>query len=91
MTVEITKVSVNRTLIGQWAVTLNLKLIDEGTELFSQNFSEDYKTGDNVANIGAKFKDKMQETIDKYKSEQTIYNNTQLDTVVTALQNQLEV
>ena len=91
MTVEISKVSVNRTLIGQWAVTLNLKLMDGGTELFSQNFSEDYKTGDNVADIGNKFKDKMQKTIEKYKSEQTIYNNTQLDTVVTALQNQLEV
>ena len=91
MTVEISKVSVNRTLIGQWAVTLNLKLMDGGTELFSQNFSEDYKTGDNVADIGNKFKDKMQGVIDKYKSEQTIYNNTQLDTVVTALQNQLEV
>ena len=91
MTTQIIKVGIKETLKGQWAVTLNLKLMDGVTELFSQDFSEDYKTGDNVANIGNKFKDKMQEAIDKYKKEQAILNNAQLDTAITALQNSLTI
>ena len=91
MIAQVTKKSVSRTLEGQWAVTLNLKLMEGATELFSQDFSEDYNTGDDVANIGAKFKNKMQEAINKYKSERAILNNSKLDTVVTALQNQLVV
>ena len=91
MTIQISKVKVNETLKGQWAVTLNMKLMEGTEELFNQDFSEDYKTGDDIANIGNKFKDKMQEVINKYKSEQTILTHTKLDTVVTALQNQLEV
>jgi len=91
MTIQISKIGVNRTLVGQWSVTLNLKLMDGETELFSKDFSEEYKTGDDIANIGLMFKDKMQEAINKYKSEQQVFTNVKLNTVVTQLQNLLEV
>ncbi len=91
MIAQISKVNVRETLKGQWSVILNLKLMDGATELFNQDFSEDYKTGDNIANIEMKFKVKMKEIINRYKSEQAIFTNPKLDTVVTALQNQLEV
>lgn len=91
MTVELTKVSVNRTMPGQWAITINLKLKDGAIELFSQDFSEDYKTGDNVANIGSKFQEKMQEAITKYKSEQAIFNAPAFNTAINNLQSSLTV
>lgn len=91
MIAQITKVSVKETLPKQWAVMLNLKLMDGATELFSQDFSEDYKTGGDIKETVSRFKVKMQEAIDKHKSEQDILNHPKLDSAITALQNGLIV
>jgi flagellar biosynthesis/type III secretory pathway chaperone len=56
MKIKISKVSVNKTLEGQWSIVFNLKITDdEGkTELLTQNFTEDYKTGMELSNVGNK-------------------------------------
>ena len=91
MIVNISKVKVSETMKGQWAVTLNIKLMEGVEELFSQDFSEDYNTGGNVEETVGKLKEKMQEAINKYKFEQAILNHNKMDSAIIALQNSLEV
>ena len=89
--VTITKQSVNQSMIGQFSVTWELKGFDEVVELFSQTFSEDYKAGNSPLRVIAGFKDKMQAYINKYKAEQSLFNNPLMDTAVTTVQAALEV
>lgn len=92
ITKTVTKVNVNQTMKGQYTVVWELKGFDESEiELFSQNFNEDYKTGDNPSRVEAGFIDQMQTYIDNYKSEQVILNHPLMDTAVTNVQASLEV
>lgn len=91
MTIQITKKSVTRTMPKQWAVTINLKLLEGTEELFSQDFSEDYNTGGTVEETVGKFKEKMQKAIDQYKAEMQLFNHPQMDNAITSLQNNLTV
>ena len=89
--VTITKQSVNQSMIGQFSVTWELKGFDGVVELFSQTFSEDYKAGNSPLRVIAGFKDKMQAYINKYKAEQSLFNNPLMDTAVSTVQSALEV
>ena len=88
----VTKIDVNCNMKGQYSVIWELKGFDEAeTELFSQTFKEDYKTGDPPARVEDGFIEQMQDHIDGYKSEQVILNHTQMDNAVTNVQAALEV
>lgn len=91
ISVTVTKKSVHQSMKGQWSITWELKGFDGGIELFSQTFSEDYKTGDSVSRVEAGFKTKMQAYIDKYKQEQVLLNAGAHDTAVTTVLATLEV
>lgn len=88
----VTKIDVNQTIKGQFSVIWELKGFDEGeTELFSQTFNEDYKTGDSPSRVEDGFIEQMQNYIDGYKSEQTILNHAQMDNAVVNVFAALEV
>jgi len=89
--VTVTKQSVNQSMIGQFSVVWELKGFDGATELFSQTFSEDYKTGDSPSRVMLGFKDKMQAYINKYKAEQVLLNHALMDTAVSTVRAALEV
>ena len=89
--VTVTKQSVSQSMIGQFSVTWELKGFDGATELFSQPFSEDYKTGDVPSRVVKGFRDKMQAYINKYKDEQALLNHALMDTAVSTVQSALEV
>jgi hypothetical protein len=91
MKIKISKVSVNKTLEGQWSIVFNLKITDdEGkTELLTQNFTEDYKTEMELSNVGDKTQKAMQFAIDSYKKEQQILSDNKLDAIVANIQNNL--
>ena len=91
MTAIVTKVSVNKRQEKLFSIVLNMKLMDGETELLSKDFSENYRTGNNVSDIVAKLQVDMQAAIDNYSSEQAIFNHAQMDTAVTILQGNLEV
>lgn len=87
----VTKINVNQTMKGQYSVIWELKGFDGTEELFLQTFNEDYKTGDPPSRVEAGFTEQMQDYIDKYKSEQNIFNHPQMDNAVTNVQAALVV
>ena len=89
--VTVTKQSVNQSMIGQFSATWKLKGFDAEVELFSQAFSEDYKTGDLPSRVEAGFAEQMQAYINKYKAEQIIINHALMDAAVINVQEILEV
>jgi len=91
MTIKLTKVSVVNSMPKLFVITLNFKLIEGTAELLSRDFSENYRTGQDVSEIVGRFRKKMQNTIDVYKSEQILFLHTQLDSAIATLENNLTV
>lgn len=91
LTVEVTKQSVTRSPPGQWAIGWNLVIKDDAVEVFSQDFTQDYKKGDDVSRVETGFIEQMQGAINKYKKEQLILNDAAMDTAVTNVLAALEV
>ena len=83
-TTTITILSVNQSMKGQYSVVWELKGFDESEiELFSQTFSEDYKTGDSPTRVETGFIEQMQDYIDKYKAEKVILEHVQMANAIT--------
>ena len=91
LTTTITKKSVSLVMPKMWMINLNMVLKDNTVEVLNQDYSVKYETGDLIAPKVSKFVELMQADINKYKSEQLIYNNIQLDTAVTNVQAGLVV
>ena len=86
----VTKKPVRYCMPKLWNITLNLTLIDE-VEVLNKDYSVEYIPGDSIQSKTDEFTSMMQEDIDKYKSEQVIYNAAALNTAVTDIGNALEV
>ena len=89
MTIQITKKSVNLIQDKLYSIILNMKYLDGEIALIDRDYTQKYRTGDNIGVIINKFKTTMQKAIDDYKAEQTIYSATALNTAITTLQNGL--
>ena len=89
MTITITKISVKLVQDKLYSITLNMKYLDGEVILIDQDFTQKYRTGDNVGVIINKFKVVMQKVITDYKAEQVIYTASTLDTAIATLQNGL--
>jgi len=89
--ITVEKTSVNTVMEGQWSVTFTLKGFDGAIELFSQDFSQDYKTGDPISRVQAGFIGDMQNYIDDYKQEQVYMTHAQMDNSVTVVQSGLVI
>lgn len=87
----VTKKSVSKIMDKMWHITMNLVLTDNSVEVLTKDHSVRYRTGDSISGKVSEFIDLMQYDIDKYKSEQNIFTNAQLDTAVTNVQAGLEV
>ena len=88
--VIVTKKSVIYIQGALFNITLNLQYLDGETVLLDSDFSEHYSTGEKATTV-SKFKTKMQEAIDNYKSAEVIFDSAALDAAITTLQNELEV
>jgi len=89
LVITVSKVSVREELDKLWSITINLTCTDGGQEVINKDFSVRYRPGQNISQKVQILLEKMQEAIDDYKSEQQIFNASQLDTAVTYLQNNL--
>ena len=91
LTKIVTPISVKQQMDKLWNATLNLKILDDAVEVYSQDFSVRYREGEDIANKESKFQIKMQKAIDDYKGEQVIFTHAKMDTMVTNLNNNLVV
>ncbi len=92
LTKVVSKTGVTERMPKMWAVTLTLTVTDDGGGPgFVRTFSQFYKLGKSIPDLGAAFQDDMQEAIDKYKAERVVFDHEHLDTLVAAVETGLEV
>ena len=89
LTKTVTKKSVKYGQEKLHIITFNLSVLDGTTEIINQDFSCEYRSGDNPAQKVNEIKEQMQIAINRYKAEQVIFNSVALDTAVTAIQGGL--
>ena len=87
----VTKKSVSKNMEKLWNITMNMILTDETVEVINKDYSIRYRTGDDIGEKTNQLIEQMQADIDKYKAEQAIYTNAQLDTAVSTVQAGLVV
>jgi hypothetical protein len=78
----VSKVSVTEQQDKLWNVSLNMVLVDGGTEVINKDYSVAYRPGDVIANKQATLYAMMVEDKARYISEQNIFDAAALDTVV---------
>jgi len=89
LTAIITKKTVTTSQKDLYAVTINLSLKDGVTEVLNQDYTDKYRTGQNVSTIVNKFIATINLDIANYKNAQIIYKAAGFDTAITNIQNGL--
>ena len=89
LSATVTKKSVTYMMPNMWAVSINVILTDGGSEVWDRNYSVRYRAGDVIAAKQAKLIGMAKADIDKYKSEQMIFDAPAFDDVVTNIQTAL--
>lgn len=89
MAIKITKKEVKLIQDKLYLIVLNLEYTINEKIVLSRDYTQKYRTGDNIPTIINKFKTSMQKDIDSYKAEQTIFNATALDTAISSLQDSI--
>jgi len=89
MTAIVTKKSVTYTQPKLHTIVFNLVLKEGTVEVLNKDFSCQFFEGDSPSQKTTKMIEVIQEEINHYKSAQVIFNSSQLDTAVTAIQGGL--
>ena len=91
LAIIVTKNPVSKMADKLWNISMNMTLTDETIEIINKDYSIRYISGDDIVKKTNQLKIQMQADIDKYKAEQAIFVNAQLDTAVSAVQAGLVV
>ena len=89
LTATVTKTGVTYMMPDMWSVSINVVLSDDAVEVWDRDYSARYRTGDVIAVKQARLIEMVKADIDKYKSEQMIFNAPAFDDVVTNVQTAL--
>jgi hypothetical protein len=90
MTATVTKKSVTTSQPSLYSITLTLTVTDNG-DTWSKDYSQEYRTGENVATKVQGFISLMQTDIDFYKSGKALSSAAGLATAITNIQNGLSL
>lgn len=91
LVVTVTKKPVTKLMNQLWNISMNMTLTDETVEVINKDYSIRYISGDDIGDKTNQLSEQMQADIDKYKAEQVIFVNAQLDTAVSTVQAGLVV
>ena len=91
ITATVTKKSVTYSNAVDFNIIFNLILKEETTEVLNKDVSIHFDKTDTVPKKVAEVTGKMQEEINRYKSELAVFNSTALNNAVTSIQNALTV
>lgn len=88
-TATVTKVSVQKTDVDSYSVTVRVVSNDGATDVLDQQFSVRYNSNAlNMADIKSDLTNQIKEAWDKYTEETDIFNAPAFDTLVSDLQTQ---
>lgn len=90
MTAVVTKKSVKVPQLKLYIITFNL-VVTDGTVVIDQDFTCEFRPGENVSDKVNGIKEQMQKAIDNYKLEKALFNNAQLDSAIIALNGGLSL
>jgi len=76
---------------GLWNIVIHVEVRDNGTVVIDKEYSVFYRSGDKLGDKVSKFVDIIQPDIDKYVSEQIIYNSGALTLLTNAVKNKLDL
>ncbi len=88
-TIIVTKVSVSEVMSKLWNITLKLICEESTVEVINKDFSVRYRTGDDIDLKRSQFLELMQGEIDKWNSEQVVFDHTKMNNLVTYLEANL--
>ena len=91
LTATVSKKSVIKTVDNRYDISFNLKLEDDAVEVVNSDYSCRYRVGDNITAKLVIIGTAMQNDIDNYKAQKTVFNSTTLNNAVTSIQNGLTV
>ena len=89
LTATVTKKSVAYMMPDMWSVSINVVLFDGSVEVWDRDYSVRYRAGDTIEAKQAKLIEMAKADIDKYKSEQMIFDAPAFDDVVANIQTAL--
>jgi hypothetical protein len=89
LSVSVTKKNITNTQKNLYGIVLELILTDTTGAGFTKEYSQEYRTGENVNSKVQVFINKMQEDIDQYKAAKTLSDNSALATAIINIQNGL--
>jgi hypothetical protein len=89
LTAEVTKKSVVYAQPKLHNITFTLTLKEDTVEVLSRDFSCQFFNGDSPSTKVAQLTKMMQEAIDQYKVQKTIFDSTALNNAVNAIQGGL--
>ena len=89
LTAQVTKKSVTGNQPRINTIIFTLVLTDTAGAGFTQDYSCEYRQGDNVASKVAEIVEKMQISINSYKAQQLIFSSTALNNAVTSIAGSL--
>ena len=89
LTIAVTKKAVVLQMPKLWNITLNMVCTDDTVEVINKDFSVRYRTGQDIEDKATEIKEDMQAEINKYNSEQQIFDHAKMDLLVTYLNNNL--
>ncbi len=89
LTATITKKTVTTSQKDLYAITINLSLKDGVTEVLNKDYTDKYRTGQNISAIVAKFIKTINLDIVDYKAAKVIFDAAGFNTAITNIQNGL--
>jgi len=85
------KARVNSVQPGLWNVVIHVEVRDDGVCVIDKDYSVFYRPTDEIGDKAPKFICMIQADIDKYLTEQIIYNNGALTSLTNAVKNKLDL
>jgi len=91
LVITVEKAMVKKVQPGLWNIIMHVEARDNGLMVIDNDYSVRYRPGDKLADKSPKFVDAIQDDIDKYISEQLIFNNAGLTALTNVVKSKLDL
>lgn len=87
----VTKKSASKDAPGIYLISMNLVLTDDAVEVINQDFAQTHNSANNISVARDEIMAKMQDVIDEYKENKTVYDSAAFTNAVTYINANLVI